>query len=108
VADYVDQDTTALLRQDFDLPRGGLTEAELLDWLTARVAEMLRNRLPYLMSLCYTLDLEEEDVTRALTPSPPAAPPARALALLLYERQCARARSKRDYPARPLTDPDAW
>ncbi|WP_420459462.1 hypothetical protein [Neolewinella sp.] len=99
--------TTDLLRQDFELPAGTLTEAELLDWLARRVAELLRTRPEYLMSLCYTLDLDQESVAAALHPAAPAAAPT-GLARLLYERQCARARTKASYVVPPLESRDAW
>ncbi|WP_116125972.1 hypothetical protein [Lewinella sp. IMCC34183] len=95
------------LRQDFDLPRGRLTEAELLDWLAHRVAELLRTRPGFLMSLCYTLDLSEARVQAALHPAAPR-PAHEELARLLYERQCRRAATKRSVPAPPLSDPNAW
>ncbi len=103
----VEAATTDLLRQDFDLPAGTLTEAELLDWLAMCVAELLRTRPAYLMSLCYTLDLDQESVAGALHPAAPAAAPT-GLARLLYERQCARAHTKASYTAPALTSRDAW
>ena len=104
----VDEPTAALLRQDFALPRERLTEAELLDWLTERVAELLRLRPEYFMSLCYTLDLDQTAVAAALAPSPSGTPPPRRLAELLYARQCTRARTKQAYRPPTLTDEDAW
>ncbi|MCP9237884.1 hypothetical protein [Lewinella sp. JB7] len=103
----VDPHTAALIRKDFDLPRGSLTEAELLAWLADRVAELMVHRMEYLMSLCYTLDLSEKEVAAALHPAAPA-PPHETLARLLYERQCRRARTKRSFPTTPLDDEDAW
>ena len=98
--------TTDLLRQEFtDLPRGTLTEAELLAWLSDRVADLMQHRMDYLRSLCYTLDLPEDRVRAALDPW--ATAPNR-LARILYERQRARAETKRRYPTAPLTDEDAW
>ncbi len=96
-----------LLRREFDLPRGSLTEAELLDWLAARVAELLRLRPDYLMSLCYTLDLPEEEVQAALHPATPEGP-HHALARVLYLRQCQRVHTRQSVPAPPLSDPNAW
>ena len=103
----VDPATTALLRQDFDLPAGSLSEAQLLNWLARRVDELLRTRPDYLMSLCYTLDLDQERVADVLHPTAPAAPPV-GLARLLYERQCARAHTKASHTVPPLASPDAW
>ena len=102
-------DANELLGADFGtlLPRSGLTEAELLDWLTARVAVLLTDRRDYLMSLCYTLDLDEAAVAAALAGAS-ADGPAAALARLLYNRQCARLRTKRAHSPTPLTDADAW
>ncbi|NJB86283.1 hypothetical protein GGR26_002051 [Lewinella marina] len=103
-------DPTALelLRRDFPLPEGGMTEAELLNWLADRVDEALRLRPEYLMSLCYTLDLNEQEVQQALGSPAADTPPHRALARLLYERQCRRVATKRAIRPRPLTDPNAW
>ncbi|MBB4079979.1 hypothetical protein GGR28_002606 [Lewinella aquimaris] len=103
----VDDYTAELIRQDFDLPRGSMTEADLLHWLAQRVAELMVHRMEYLMSLCYTLDLSEEEVAIVLSPVAPAAP-HEGLARLLYERQCRRAETKRSYPTTPLDDDDAW
>jgi len=112
----VDTTTTELLREGFDLPKGNMTEAELLRWLSRKVEELMRTRPDYLRSLCYTLDLAEDDVAKALGFTPdhssglrisPASPPEN-LARLLYERQCARAHTKRNYPPAKLDDEDAW
>ncbi|CAH1001627.1 hypothetical protein LEM8419_02532 [Neolewinella maritima] len=102
-----DPESIALLRQDFDLPAGGMTEAELLDWLARQIEQMLCTRPDYLMSLCYTLDVDQVRLARILHPSAPAAPPL-GLARLLYERQCARVRSKQAYTVPPLDSEDAW
>ena len=101
--------TTAALRTAFDLPATALTEAELIDWLTAKIGEMMRLRPEYLMSLCYTLDLDEDAVAGALSPNPNASdPPFRILARLLFARQVDRARSKQAIAVPPLDDPNAW
>lgn len=108
---HADETALELLRRDFPLPQEPLTEEELLDWLSTQIAGLLRSRPEYLMSLCYTLDLEEAEVRRALDPDPsaiPEVPPHRALARLLYERQCRRVASKRAISTPPLTDPNAW
>ncbi|PPK85550.1 hypothetical protein CLV84_2451 [Neolewinella xylanilytica] len=105
----IDPVTTTLLRREFDLPMAVMTETELLDWLTVRVGEMMRYRPEYLMSLCYTLDLDEESVARALDPvETPSEPPFRVLARILYDRQRARASSKQHVAVPPLDDPNAW
>ena len=101
----------AELRQAFgNLPAPGLSEEELLHWLTARVAETMRLRPERLMSLCYTLDLDEASVSRALDPTVAAAdPPFRRLAGLLLQRQRLRARTKYEVRVPSLDDdPNAW
>lgn len=103
----VDPATIRVLRQEFDLPREPLTERELVDWLSQRVADLMRHRMDYLMSLCYTLDLDESAVGRAFHPAAPVAPHV-SLARLLYQRQCARARTRAAFQAPPLDDADAW
>ena len=103
----VDAATTALLRQDFDLPQGSLRKAELLEWLSKRVEELLRTRPEYFTSLCYTLDIDQSQLALALQAFAPAAPPVE-IARLLYERQCARARTKATHPVPPLASEDAW
>lgn len=103
-----DPHTIALLREDFtELPVGGLTEVQLLDWLAEQVDYLLRNRREYLMSLCYTLDLNEREVADALHPSAPR-PANVGLAHLLYVRQRKRARTKQNIRAEPLDDENAW
>ncbi|WP_116106783.1 hypothetical protein [Lewinella sp. IMCC34191] len=105
----IDQVTALLFRRDFGLPATSLTEEELIDWLTAKVGEMMRYRPEQLMSLCYTLDLSEALVADALDPTASRPePPFRTLARLLYERQCARARTKNNVTVRELDDPNAW
>ena len=101
----------AVLRQSFGSPPAtALTEEELLDWLTVRVAEEMRDRPEQLMSRCYTLDLAESAVRDALDPTVrDDDPPFRRLARLLVRRQQDRARSKHAVRVPPLDDdPNAW
>ena len=81
-----------------------------MEWLTARVGEEIQYRPEHLMSLCYTLDLDESAVRNALDPSTPdPEPPFRRLARVLLGRQRARAMSKHEVRVPSLKhDPDAW
>ena len=63
-------ETTALIVRDFELttPEKPMNEAELLDYLANVVAYMIENRLDYLLSLLYRLDVAEDKINRALMP----------------------------------------
>lgn len=105
------QTVHARLRQSFgNFPATVLTEEDVLEWLTARVGEEIQYRPEHLMSLCYTLDLDESAVRNALDPSTPdPEPPFRRLARVLLGRQRARAMSKHEVRVPSLKhDPDAW
>ncbi len=63
-------ETTALIVRDFELttPEKPMTEAELLNYLADVIAYMIENRLDYLLSLLYRLDVAEDKINRALMP----------------------------------------
>ncbi len=95
----------ALIARDFELETtdsSNLTEAELLELLAEQVAWHIEHRLEWLLSLMYRLDIDEQKVSRAL--SPLAEEPANvAIARLVIERQKQRAFTKAHYK-QPHTD----
>ncbi|MEM9525222.1 MAG: hypothetical protein AAGA31_01380 [Bacteroidota bacterium] len=67
----------------------------------------MQHRMEQLMSICYTLDVEEAAVAAAFHPAAPE-PANVGLARLLYQRQCRRLATKEKYKPEPLDDEDAW
>ena len=91
-------ETTALIVRDFELttPEKPMTEAELLNYLADVVAYMIENRLDYLLSLLYRLDVAEDKINRALMPGN-AEDANVALARLVIDRQKRRIATKKAY-----------
>ena len=85
----------------------GYSEAEFLQRLADAVDYWMQHRMEQLMSLCYTLDVEESLVARAFHPGAEA-PANVALARLLYERQRRRIHTKRTITSPPVDESDAW
>lgn len=90
--------TTELLAQDFEIEAapGEITEEQLLQILATQVAFLIENRMEYLLSLMYRLDIDERKVEAALSPASPT-PPHLAIASLVLERQKQRAFTKLNY-----------
>ena len=99
--------TTELLAQDFSIePRaGGITEEELLRMLSEQIAFLIENRMEFLLSLMYRLDIDERKIEAALLPNSPI-PPHEAIARLVLDRQKKRAYTKLHY--RPPTLDEGW
>ncbi|MGB3548331.1 MAG: hypothetical protein WBA17_15265 [Saprospiraceae bacterium] len=89
-------------------PAGGtLTEAELLEFLAGRVSELLVHQHGRLMSLCYTMDIDEAAVAAAFHPA--AAEPAnRGLARLILDRHKRRLQTRREVRTPPLEGEFGW
>ena len=86
---------------------GQLTEAEFIQQLADAVDYWMQHRMEQLMSICYTLDVDEAAVARAFHPS--AEEPANVgLARLLYERQRQRLITRQTVKSPPVDDADAW
>ena len=84
-----------------------LEETEFLRRLADAVDYWMQHRMGELMSLCYTLDVDEALVAQAFHPA--AEEPANVgLARLLYERQRQRLQTKRTIQSPPVDDADAW
>jgi hypothetical protein len=99
-------ETTALIVRDFELttPQNPMTEAELLHYLADVMAYMIENRLDYLLSLLYRLDVAEKKINQALMPGHPEDANV-ALARLVIERQKQRIATKKAYRAQ---NPSNW
>ena len=85
----------------------GMDEETFLRLLADEVDYWLQHRTEQLMSLCYTLDVDEAAVAAVLHPAAPE-PANVGLARVLFERQRRRLQTKRTFPTPPLDDADAW
>lgn len=99
-------ETAALIARDFELESSTemLTEVELLQLLADQIAYMIDNRLEFLLSLMYRLDIDESRVGAALSPASEE-PANLALARLVLERQKQRVFTKQFYKQQ---NPDNW
>ncbi|MBK7476716.1 MAG: hypothetical protein IPN74_17035 [Haliscomenobacter sp.] len=90
--------TTELLAQDFAIEGapGEISEEQLLRILSDQVAFLIENRMEFLLSLMYRLDIDERKVDWALSPLSPD-PPEGVIARLVLERQKQRAWTKLHY-----------
>lgn len=92
---------------DFPAPAEGTDEVTFLRQLADVIDYWMQHRMEQLMSLCYTLDVNEDAVAQAFHPN--AAEPANVgLARLLYARQVQRLHTKQTIKAKPLDDENAW
>lgn len=92
---------------EFPIPAEGTDEADFLRTLADVVDYWMQHRMEQLMSLCYTLDVNEAAVAEAFHPN--AAEPANVgLARLLFARQVRRLHTKQTIKPEPLDDEDAW
>ncbi len=104
------QQSAELLSQALELPPerlGQLDEEALLQHLADAVDYWMQHRMEQLMSLCYTLDVNEAAVAEVFHPAAPEAANL-GLARLLYARQLRRLSTKATYKTEPLNDADAW
>lgn len=105
------QSVTALINSDFNLATdqlNTLSEAAVLRLLADEVDRFMQHHMEQLMSILYTMDVDENDVHDALHPLSPV-PANEALARLIYERQQRRAYTKATFKPKPLEDEDlAW
>lgn len=108
-----EKDTTQLaasmIFRDFDLEPSEqvFTEAELLRFLADHVAWMVENRMEWLLSLMYRMDIDERQVEAALMPNAPE-PANLGLAKLILARQQQRARTKQTYRPKDLGKEWEW
>jgi len=86
---------------------GGYTEAEFIQKLADAIDYWMQYRMEQLMSLCYTLDVDEAGVAQAFHPGAPE-PANLGLARLLYDRQLRRLETKQTIKSPPVDDADAW
>ena len=101
--------TSALVKQDFDLTEAetAQSEADLLAALAERIAQMLETQPEYLFSMLYRMDVLEEKIRPVLDPAAPD-PPNLGLARLVLERQKQRVATKRSIKTEPLEGMDDW
>lgn len=98
---------TNLIFKDFELStdKEALSEEELLLLLADRMEYLIENRIEYLFSLMYRLDIPEGKVRFALSPLAPE-PPHIGLARLVIERQKQRLFTKQFYKSKPSAPED--
>lgn len=103
------ESTTALVREPFDLQNAAppASEAELLELIAGRIAELLEKQPEYLMSLLYRLDVLEKKIVPVMRPDAPE-PANVGLARLVLERQKQRLETKRTVKPAPLQDMEGW
>lgn len=79
---------TDLIQREFQLEDQTIPteEEELLIWLSDYTAYLLENRMEYLMSLMYRMDISENSVAEALSPLHPEAANI-TIAKLILNRQ---------------------
>ncbi len=102
--------TTELITRDFEIEQSSedlVSEEQLLDMLAERIAFLIENRMEFLLSLMYRLDVNEAKVHAALSPFAPE-PAHIGIAKLVLERQKQRAFTKQHYRQQPLQDIDEW
>lgn len=102
--------TQDLINRDFELTETSeelVTEEELLQMLAERIGFLIENRMEFLLSLMYRLDVDEGKVHLALSPFAEE-PPAMGLARLVLARQKQRAHTKQAYKPADLGDLDDW
>ena len=109
MTDDILQQTSDLVRGPFDLENTPppASEAELLQLVAERIAELLENQPEYLMSLLYRLDVLEVKIHPVMRPDAPE-PANYGLARLVIERQKQRAETKRTIKPAPLKDMEGW
>lgn len=101
--------STLITSFDMPTPAEGkrFTEEEFILKLADAIDYWMQYRMEELMSLCYTLDVDEAGVAQAFHPTAPE-PANLGLARLLYARQCRRLETKQTIKSPPVDDADAW
>ncbi len=107
--DQLIQQTSSIVKGSFDLAANEevTNEADLINILGERIAEMLEQQPEQLMSLLYRLDVLEEKIRPVMHPSAPE-PPHVGLARLVLERQKQRAETKLNVKPEPLEGMEGW
>jgi hypothetical protein len=94
------QHTATFIQQDFQLEEQPpvLDKAQLLDFLTRLVEDLLERDLERLFWVLYRLDVDEQKAHAALSLNA-TAPPAPTLAQLIFQREQQKAYSRVHYKA---------
>jgi len=104
----LNEQVKALIARDFDLDfkEQKFTEEELFNVLADQIAWMVENRIEFLLSLMYRMDVLEKDINMALHPANED-PANIALAKLVWDRQKQRIFTKQQYKQEKIDD-DEW
>ena len=102
----LDNPSKALICQQFEIEDGATDSSDkaLFDMLADKVAYMLERRLEELMSLMYTMDIDERQFEEALSLKNET-PANIAIAQLIINRQLKRMETKAKYKQEPI---DGW
>ncbi len=97
-----------LLSQDFDIDQtAAASEEDLLRMLVDHLDFLIDNRMEWLLSMMYRMDIDEVKVQAALLPT--AAEPANiGLARLILDRQKRRVFTKQHYRPEDLGEEWEW
>lgn len=98
----MDLEVIELIGQDMGLNTYfDITEDELIVMISDRVKEMLETEKELLLSYLYRLDISNAKVNSVLRVSH-IIPAHESLAVLIYQRQVERVRSKKKYKQKPI------
>jgi len=92
------QQTSAFVKKDFEveyIPED-VTEEELLKFLTQYIYDLIDKDMERLFYILYRLDINEQKVQKALNPLSKE-PPHEVLALLIFEREKQKAKTRVEY-----------
>ncbi|CAA6830406.1 MAG: Unknown protein [uncultured Aureispira sp.] len=103
------QQTSAFVQKDFEvehIPKD-VTEQELLTFLEQFVQKLLDTDMKQLFYVLYRLDINEQKVHQALNPTA-IEPPHKTLALLIFQREKQKAKTRVEYNERSTEEGDGW
>ncbi len=101
----LNDELSELLETDVDgqLEKVETNAEELILFMSRRIEQLLERSPDTLMSMMYRLDINEEKIKMALSPTNPENP-AIGLARLIVDRQRQRMETKKKYKQPPLDD----
>jgi len=100
----LDKTSKELIQRQFEIDSTSenISDEELFDMVADKVAYMLERRLEELMSLMYTLDINERQVEAALSLESDT-PANIAITRLIIDRQLKRIETKAKYKQKPMS-----
>lgn len=103
------QQTAAFVQKDFGVAEipSDVTEGELLAFLEAFIQNLLDKNMEELFYVLYRLDINEQKVHQALAPYAKE-PPHKVLALLIFQREKQKAKTRVEYAEKNQEEGDGW